>query len=296
MKSKFVKCKYCEKEFKTNVENKKFCSRICYLNSVSAKITKICDECGQEFTVYKSELKRKYNRGKFCSMKCYNNNIIKTKSRQNRVILICKQCGKSYEVYKHKELTSHYCSYECRNMWRHENLIGKNHWQYKDKIPIKCEICGDIFYVNEYKVKHQNPKYCSYECHGKSKVITGSRYGSYCEKFNNDFKKRVKAFFGNKCIVCGKHTDNGKGLHVHHIHYDKKSCCNDESKRKFALLCSSCHAKTTFGDREYWKLELEKLIDTKFGGKSYFTQDEYRMYMNALGLIYKNINRIGKRK
>ena len=110
MKSKYIKCKYCGIEFRTNVDNRKFCSRKCYLNSLSGKIKRVCVECGKEFAVYKSELKRKCNRGMFCSSECCNNNIIRTKSRQIRVTLICKQCGKSYEVHKCKEFTSHYCS------------------------------------------------------------------------------------------------------------------------------------------------------------------------------------------
>lgn len=32
----------------------------------------------------------------------------------------------------------------------------------------------------------------------------GVSFGQYCEKFNNEFKERVRAFFGNHCVICGQ--------------------------------------------------------------------------------------------
>ena len=50
----------------------------------------------------------------------------------------------------------------------------------------------------------------------------------YCEKFDSDFKERVRDFFGRCCYVCGMNeTENGEKLSVHHVNYDKMVCCND---------------------------------------------------------------------
>ena len=74
----------------------------------------------------------------------------------------------------------------------------------------------------------------------------------YCEKFDEDFKERVRNFFDRKCYVCGKNeTDNGRKLDVHHVNYDKMVCCNDV-KPLFVPLCKSCHGKTQ-KDREGWE-------------------------------------------
>ena len=80
----------------------------------------------------------------------------------------------------------------------------------------------------------------------------GTSYLPYCEKFDDDFKERVRNFFGRYCYVCGKNEiDNGEKLSVHHVTYNKDTCC-DNTKPLFVPLCKSCHAKTLF-DREYWE-------------------------------------------
>ena len=80
----------------------------------------------------------------------------------------------------------------------------------------------------------------------------GTSYLPYCEKFDDDFKERVREFFGRCCYVCGKNEiDNGERLSVHHVGYNKDTCC-DDSKPLFVPLCKSCHSKT-HGNREYWE-------------------------------------------
>jgi hypothetical protein len=50
----------------------------------------------------------------------------------------------------------------------------------------------------------------------------GVSYEPYCPKFNKEFKKRVRDFFGNRCAGCGKQTVYN--LHVHHVNFNKMSC------------------------------------------------------------------------
>lgn len=101
----------------------------------------------------------------------------------------------------------------------------------------------------------------------------GISYLPYCEKFDNDLKNRVREFFNCCCYVCGKNEiDNGRKLDVHHVAYNKDTCC-DNSKPLFVPLCRSCHSKTR-GNREYWEefftVSLEYLTD----GKCFYSKED----------------------
>jgi hypothetical protein len=98
----------------------------------------------------------------------------------------------------------------------------------------------------------------------------------YCEKFNDDLRERVRMFFGYRCFECGE-AQTDKKLHVHHIHYNKKTCC-DGSPHDMIPLCRSCHMKTNH-HRNYWENHLTKLLYAYSpDGKCYFTTDEMQSY------------------
>ncbi|MEI6243394.1 MAG: hypothetical protein WCP39_08360 [Chlamydiota bacterium] len=119
----------------------------------------------------------------------------------------------------------------------------------------------------------------------------------YCEKWNADFRRRIRAFFDNQCAECGT-PQNEKLLHCHHVYYDKKACCsvNENGEycsnlgikdnphpfeiigdpNKFIALCHSCHAKSSAKKkREEWARYFEGIINNYYRGKSYFTKEEY---------------------
>ena len=103
----------------------------------------------------------------------------------------------------------------------------------------------------------------------------GISFEPYCPKFNQDLKERVRAFFDNTCITCGKTTkENGKALSVHHVEYDKSACC-DGKPVHFAAMCHRCHSKTNF-DRERWEAMMHRIIDEIYNGRSYYTKEEYK--------------------
>jgi 5-methylcytosine-specific restriction endonuclease McrA len=114
----------------------------------------------------------------------------------------------------------------------------------------------------------------------------GASFEPYCLKFNNGFKRRVRAYWGDLCFECGtpgwaNFTKKGKlrKLIVHHIHYDKKMCCNG-SPRDVILLCQSCHSKTNH-DRDFWeKYFTELLYLYSPEGKCFFTEDEMVLLFN----------------
>lgn len=98
----------------------------------------------------------------------------------------------------------------------------------------------------------------------------------YCERFTEEFKERVRAYWGYKCFECDI-PQNGVKLPIHHVHYDKKMCCNG-SPHDVVPLCPSCHSQTNH-HRDYWEKHFTDLIylyNPK--GKCFLTKEEMKIY------------------
>jgi hypothetical protein len=96
----------------------------------------------------------------------------------------------------------------------------------------------------------------------------GISFEPYCPKFNQEFKKRVRHFFGNTCVMCGKTEEElNERLCVHHVNYDKMVCCNG-TKPLFVSLCRKCHTSTNH-NRDYWHGVFINIIESKYGGHCY---------------------------
>lgn len=96
----------------------------------------------------------------------------------------------------------------------------------------------------------------------------GSSFEPYCHLFNEEFKERVREFWGRKCGICDKsEEENGRKLSVHHVSYNKEDCCL-EVVPLFIPTCNSCHSKTN-NNREYWKNILTNYIMIYFNGESF---------------------------
>lgn len=102
----------------------------------------------------------------------------------------------------------------------------------------------------------------------------GVSFEPYCEKFNKEFRERVRAFFGYQCVECGA-LQNGKRHTVHHVNYDKMMCCNDV-KPLFVSLCGSCNSKAN-GNRSYWQQHYTDIINNYYGGKCYLSREEMNL-------------------
>jgi len=258
-------CKYCGKEFKSNNPNPKYCSRKCSDNSKLKGEIKHCKVCNKEFYAPLSQQKR--NR-QYCSLDC------SIKDHTKSIISNCIVCGKEYKISKANQNKgwSKYCSRKCSGIGRTKKQI------------VKCNYCGKEFEQFNCKIIKNSVNFCSYSCMGKyqsehrcgeksSNWKGGLSFEPYCEKFNNEFRSRVRAFWNNTCVLCGTNkTENGREMDVHHIHYDKSSCCS-EAPREFVILCRKCHMMTNY-DRDYWTNYFHNLICEKYNGKSYFTKDE----------------------
>lgn len=102
----------------------------------------------------------------------------------------------------------------------------------------------------------------------------------YCEKFNDNLKERVRAFFNYTCPECGT-PQNGIKLAVHHVNYNKQSCCDPEAPRLFVPLCvnGGCHQGTN-RNRKEWEQHFVEMLIGYYQGKSYFTPEEMEAYSN----------------
>lgn len=102
----------------------------------------------------------------------------------------------------------------------------------------------------------------------------GRSFEPYCEKFTEEFKNRVRFFFNNTCVLCGQKSTKRKH-DVHHVNYNKNTCCDNETPL-FVLLCHRCHLSIRADETEYQK-RFTNLINESYGGKCYFTREEFRV-------------------
>lgn len=102
----------------------------------------------------------------------------------------------------------------------------------------------------------------------------GISFEPYCIKFNEDFKERVRKYWDRKCVLCNKsEQENSRKLDVHHVDYNKETCC-DDSMPLFVVLCKSCHSKTNF-NRKYWKeFFIEMINSQRTNGKCFYSKKE----------------------
>lgn len=225
-----------------------------------------CIVCGKLFNAC-SHGPRKY-----CSITCRN-------SITGRVKRICPTCGNEFITLKNNVENGKgiYCSRKCYNTLQYPHITTT------------CLQCGKEFSTVSSRIDNGADKYCSRECASLANSREnchlwkgGISFDKYCELFNNNFKRRVRAYFNHTCVVCGKtSTDNGSNLCVHHVHYDKNSCCGEDNPRQFVVLCRKCHSATN-SNRQYWEEYFTKLIHDKFNNKCYYTKEEYATYMSLL--------------
>lgn len=247
-----------------------------------------CKNCGREFTPLGTNAMKGY--GLYCSKDCYfefrrkqfaSGNMSMGK-KKHIYKFTCKQCGKEFERTGHDKHNNTFCSVECSQKFK----VGKNHPHY-NREGSHCTECGKEILVipSRLEKKQRWGLFCSIDCKAKwvSRNIVlerspqwkgGISYEPYCPLFNETFRERVRAFFDYTCQLCGsKQEDCNEHLHVHHIEYNKQTCC-DNSPKMFVPLCRSCHTKTNHNRAMYQEL-FTKLITEKYHGRSYFTMEEW---------------------
>ena len=102
----------------------------------------------------------------------------------------------------------------------------------------------------------------------------GISFEPYCPKFNEEFRERVRIFFGHTCQLCGHIWHPGEvKLSVHHVNYNKQACCDQATIPLFVPVCSGkCHAKTNHR-REFYETHFTEMIMTKHDGQCYLPKE-----------------------
>jgi len=261
------------------------------------KVKRVCKECGKEFFVKPSMVKN--GRGNYCSKECMGKSYSKLRTGSSnpswsggKLKCLCKECGKEFFVQANlvKRGYGIYCSKECMCK-SYSKIRGKFHPSWKDGMQLQiCERCGKQFMVQKRLIKCGFGRFCSNKCRGDAyrELIYGannpnwnggSSFEPYCFKFNEEFRERVRAFFGYVCQKCDHIWKLGeKRLCVHHVNYRKDSCCSEEVNPLFVPVCfGSCHILTNY-NRGHWEKYFTDLINDKFGGKCYFTKEEFVVF------------------
>ena len=226
---------------------------------------KTCPICKEQFATKK-------RKQRFCSLQCAGRDKSKPK-----IILVCKYCNKNFYEFPAYATSRKFCSKSCYTA----SMTGsKNRNWTGRKLRRICPICKKKFLVRRIDAKYKRGKFCSTKCMGEGRKGEnhpswkgGISFEPYCIKFNNEFKERVRNFFGRQCIECQKtEEENKRKLDVHHVNYDKMVCCN-EIKPLFVALCRS-HNVMANNNRNYWQEHFTRIINEKYEGKCYIEKGD----------------------
>jgi hypothetical protein len=295
-------CLLCGKPLATNkIGIVKYCGyEHAYAAARTGKVERTCLYCGKVFLAYKSEIAR--GGGKYCCPEHSQIGQKGVKRKSKKVKTICQYCGKEFMSYpdEHRKYHCKSCANKANNppeakvpvtcaycgkvkyyppakakTVKYCNNICKNK-AHEKKIKRICKQCGKEFYATPSEVKRMGGVFHERECWNKYHVgkncstwKDGNSFGKYCPKFNPSLKRRVRDFFGHKCVLCGKlESELPERLHIHHVDYTKEDCCNGNRDPLFVPLCRSCHARTN-NDREEWELFFRYYLALGYNNKCY---------------------------
>jgi ribosomal protein L31 len=218
-------CPICLKNFTPDPRKpkQKYCSRACWRQSLFKQVTKVCETCGKEFSVYQAAAAQKY-----CSWEC----------RTRQVQLTCEYCGEPFYVkasHAHKRST---CSRACKMKLATQQGRHPHQGTHRDETTRRRVSDGLKRYYSDAPERHWNFKGGNFS----------QRRGTYSEWREKRQLARERARF--QCEICGKtEAELGKQLSVHHIKpfrlFQSASEANDLNN--LICACQSCHMKLEHG-------------------------------------------------
>jgi hypothetical protein len=235
------------------------------------KVKKICPTCKNVFEVRPSDAKKR----KYCSLQCYRS-IINGENNPHY--------GKRHTP-EAKQIIS--------NAAKARLYKPEVHPNYKPKVKKICPVCGNEFV--DSPAHAESRLCCSKKCKGKWQSIAqigennpcwrgGHSAEPYCILFNDEFKERVRCYYGYICVECGA-IQNGRKHCVHHVNYDKETCCND-GVPLFVCLCNECNLRANGSkkgySREWWQEHFTNWIYNYYGGKCYLSKEEMKAYTEII--------------
>ena len=301
-------CTVCNKEFRSEKKNQKFCSSKCQGIYNQKRIKVKCDYCGKEYDTTNSLYKGKEHH--YCSEKCRNkgHSINQTGKLKTSTISNCTYCGETM-IRKSGQLNKNiFCCRKCYNLWQSEKLSGENSPSYKGGlIELECNYCGKKIFKKKSQIANNN--YCSVECMGNDRknIYSGENNSNWNGGITNiseylrhsikDWKLDTLKFYNYKCDI----THNRKNLIVHHLYnfnlilkelfeitnIEIKQTINDYTDEELNILKEKClelHYKYGLG------VVLSEDIHKKFHsiyGKVHNTKEQYYEFKNNNKIIKK---------
>ena len=279
-------CQQCGKEYQVSEYDikrgrGKYCSHNCNNLALKGrpknivrieKVKCICLTCGKEFQRMPLEIEK--GGGKFCSIDCYHaSRVGVSRSNETRARISHSKMGHTVgEAQREKQRMAMLGRQvpwegvpksEQQKQKQHEAMVGRHDGE------------NNPFFgrIHSEETRQKLSEQASQRVGDKNHQWKGGiSFLPYCPKFNERFRKRVRDFFDNTCMLCGHKWIVGEPkLSVHHVNYRKDSCCDPGVPRLFVPLCQRCHSKTS-GDyitRALYEKHFTDLIMTKYGGKCY---------------------------
>ena len=234
-------------------------------------------ETYDKFGYYPEDLKR-YSDRKILA-KCENCGKIRELTKSNYRDL-CFHCGRRTEEKRNKLRNFHmglHPSLETRQKMSnsHKGMkpsLGYHHTEEAKQKIGESNVGNKNCMYGKHHTKETKEKMRKSHCDVSGKNNPnwqgGKSFEPYCIRFDDEFKERVREYFGRCCYICAKNEkDNKAKLSVHHVSYNKETCC-DNSKPLFVPLCKSCHNKTNY-HREYWEEFFTISLDYLTDGECY---------------------------
>lgn len=218
-------------------------------------------------------------KGRFCGMK----NPHFGKHHSEEALIKIREARRKQRPYnkglKMSEAQKHKISNSLRGKKQSAEVIQKKReaWNKSEKCKLHLQE------LNKKQKGENHPNYGKKLTQEQRKKISGQNasnwqggisFEPYCVKFNNEFKERVRAFFGYCCIECGSPQIKEK-LHVHHVNYRKDACCNEIVIPLFVPLCRACHIKTQ-RKRAFWQKYFTNMINSYYMGRCYLSIEEMK--------------------
>ncbi len=213
-------CEVCDKVFESRpCDNRKYCSKACYLDSKSPLENRQCPQCNNIFSVRSNSVK------KFCSDTCWETARRSGYLPTKQSIVHCYICNAEMSLPRcragNQYQKKYFCGDKCRNT---------------PCFPAECKSCHKPFLVTYHNA--HGAKYCSTECKNaeiRKKWANGYRsvqVEAICKKCQKPFMLRRTLV--SKQEYCSQKCS---GVAVGEMHTGAKS---PVWKPKIKLCCANC--------------------------------------------------------
>lgn len=263
-------CEHCGKEFETDRNTKRFCTRKCKeankqkrrrkgIRNDNIEYTRVCPVCGIEFTTNHSDKI-------YCS----------------------DDCAKEYKKEHYKKNKEYYK--EKNKQWYENNKKYHKEWRENNKKEYVCLTCGKTFQSTNHKLKHP---YCN-ECIESNnfkhictkcgvEFISNKKNVYMCDKCKEDSKRERKesrkVYITKVCTICGKEfvTSNSRAVY-----------CSDECRRINVNIKAKEYRDNPLTRPKYKKAKI------KCREKRLKTDIDYKLKSNIQNTILKYLKKYGK--